>query len=277
MPQVYEESVSLHPEPLKFNSKRVVKPLLVFAAIVVVATGLISAPVWFTRLQYALSSHPAGSTQGNPAAPAASTAGSGGTTAAPPGDSEISIPDIQVKAPVVYEDDPSNNAILAALHNGVVHYPDTALPGQPGNVVIFGHSSEDWWDTGKYKFIFVLLDKLKVGQLVYLTYQGHQYEYEVSGSQVVQPTYVQALDPTAVPTLTLITCSPVGTSLRRLVVTATQVSPALEPAAGKDAPAAPSMPAPTQKTLPSSAGMLITVFNTLTMGWESILHWNGGK
>lgn len=137
----------------------------------------------------------------------------------------IKIPKIKVSAPVVYEPSISEPAIQKALRGGVVHYGTSPKPGQAGNSVIVGHSSNDWWEPGKYKFVFVLLDKLIVGDKFSVNYNSKRYVYKVTESKVVEPTDLSVLAQTANPTMTLITCTPPGTSWKRLVVKAEQVSP----------------------------------------------------
>lgn len=142
---------------------------------------------------------------------------------APP---RIIINKINVNAPVIYDQKTVNEAnFLQALHNGVVHYPQTSFPGQQGNVVIFGHSSGQWWAPGNYKFVFTLLDKLKLQDLIFLDYNGTRYIYRVYDITVVKPTDLSVLNQGSNNTLTLITCTPVGTSAKRLIVKATQTSP----------------------------------------------------
>src|SRR5262249_21179842 len=133
-------------------------------------------------------------------------------SAAVSADPTISIPKINVNAPVVYEPSVNEAAVLKALVNGVVHYGTSVTPGQNGNMVIVGHSSNDWWQPGNYKFVFVLLDKLSVGDQFSINYQSHRYVYEVTNVKVVMPTDLSVLTNTPTPTATLITCTPPGTS-----------------------------------------------------------------
>jgi len=118
------------------------------------------------------------------------------------------------------------NAVENALEDGVVHYADTALPGQDGNTVIVGHSSNNIFNQGKYKFAFVLLSRLDTGDTFYLQKDGIRYTYEVFQKQIVSPTDVSVLGPSSKPAVaSLITCDPPGTSTNRLVVTGEQISP----------------------------------------------------
>lgn len=140
---------------------------------------------------------------------------------------EVIIPKINVEAPVVYGVDTINDAAIAkALENGVVHYADTAVPGRNGNIVIVGHSSSNIFNVGKYKFAFVLLSRLNVGDTFFLQKDGKRYTYQIYKKEVIKPTNVSVLAPTdKLATATLITCDPPGTNLNRMVVVGEQISP----------------------------------------------------
>jgi sortase A len=143
-------------------------------------------------------------------------------------DNRVIISKINVNAPVIYDQTSTNNAVFQkALQDGVVHYGNTALPGQAGNTALFGHSSGLPWHPGNYKFVFTLLDKLETGDDITINYDGKSYIYRVTSKEVVSPTnldVLQAKDPNK-HALELITCTPVGTSTNRLVVHAEQTSP----------------------------------------------------
>ncbi|HSX53036.1 MAG TPA: sortase [Patescibacteria group bacterium] len=174
---------------------------------------------------------------------------------------EVVIPKINVEIPVVY-DEPSiaDNAVETALERGVVHYATTPYPGQEGNVVIFGHSSNNILNPGKYKFAFVLLSRMDVGDTFYLTKDGKQYVYQVYKKNIVKPTDVGVMGPTDKPdTATLITCDPPGTSINRLVVVGQQVSPS--PTANVASTATPANAQPA--IIPSNAPSL----------WQRIKNW----
>lgn len=177
--------------------------------------------------------------------------GSGDTNDPTP---KIIIPKINVEIPVVY-DEPSvqEDAIQKALERGVVHYSTTASPGEKGNTVIFGHSSNNILNNGKYKFAFVLLNKLSDGDTFYLIKDGKRYAYKVYERKIVKPSEVGVLgntDKTA--TATLITCDPPGTALNRLVVIGEQISP--DPNNNKTSTAKTSSDKPT--SIPSNAPSL---------------------
>lgn len=154
-------------------------------------------------------------------------------------DPKLIIPKINVDVPVLYDTTPDYNSQMAAMQKGVAWFGipgANSRPGQVGNTVLSGHSSNDLLDQGDYKFIFARLDHLETGDAIFINYQGKRYTYTVTGKQVVKPTDVSALVyPTSKPVLTLITCTPLGTSLNRLLVTAEQVSP--DPSNASAAPA----------------------------------------
>lgn len=139
---------------------------------------------------------------------------------------KLIVPKINVDIPVVYDVTTfDETAIQNGLERGVVHYGNTALPGQVGNNVIVGHSSNNFLNTGKYKFAFVLLNRLEEGDNIILHYKGTRYIYRVFNKEIIQPSDFRLVQPTDEPVVTLITCDPPGTSWRRLVVQAEQISP----------------------------------------------------
>lgn len=148
----------------------------------------------------------------------------------------IIIPKINVEVPVVYGlNSIEEKAIQDGLENGVVHYSTTPRPGQSGNGVIVGHSSNNILNSGKYKFAFVLLRKLEVDDTFYLNYEGVRYTYKIYEKKVVGPRDVSVLGPASRDnSFTLITCDPPGTSTNRLIIVGEQVSP--DPSGNKNVP-----------------------------------------
>lgn len=155
-------------------------------------------------------------------------------------DPRIIIPKINVDAPVVYTlKSLAESDVQAALREGVVHYPypgANSIPGQIGNTVLLGHTSNDVFDPGKYKFVFTLIERLQKGDTIYLNYQGTRYTYIINKMEVVNPNQINKLVvDTDKPLVTLVGCVPVGTANQRLLVTAEQVSPDPSKAAAKPA------------------------------------------
>lgn len=108
------------------------------------------------------------------------------------------------------------------LTKHLVHYPQTALPGQLGSPVIFGHSTlPQFYDPKKYTAIFSTLPKIKVGADIFVSYDGIQYTYRVSKTYEVKPNELWVLrQDYAQKSIKIVTCVPPGTTLRRLIVDA---------------------------------------------------------
>lgn len=102
------------------------------------------------------------------------------------------------------------------LKRGVGHHSTTALPNpESGNVVLSGHR----WLPGSNpaNTVFRHLDKLAIGDSVSIFHEGSEYVYTVRESKTVSNDAVEILDDTDSPQLTLYTCTPLFTALRRLV------------------------------------------------------------
>ncbi len=145
---------------------------------------------------------------------------------------------INVQVPVDFNlTSNDEETVQASLNNGVVHYPNTALPGHNGNGAYFGHSSQNIFAPGGFKFAFVSLRHVTTGDIFSIIYSGKVYSYEVFAKEVVPPTQVSVLNDTKgeQATAVLITCDPPGISSNRLVVWGKQISP--NPATNNSAPA----------------------------------------
>ncbi len=152
-----------------------------------------------------------------------------------PPENRLVIPTLGENIPIV---DPPTSALLkedwnqfekdiqGSLQKGVVHYPGTAKPGQAGNFFLTGHSSYYPWDPGKYKEVFARLNELSIGDEYSVYYGGDLHTYRVTKKVEVKPSNVSVLDqPTDKRIATLMTCTPVGTTLRRLIVQAEEIDP----------------------------------------------------
>lgn len=108
------------------------------------------------------------------------------------------------------------------LAKSLVHYLPKSLPGEYGNVAIFGHSTlPQLYNPKDYKTIFTYLSSLEKGDKIYVNVGEFEYQYEVSTLFIVKPKDISVLDQKKDDSyLTLITCEPPGTWLERLVVTA---------------------------------------------------------
>ncbi|MFA6081421.1 MAG: sortase [Patescibacteria group bacterium] len=138
----------------------------------------------------------------------------------------IIIPKIGANAIVQPNIDAANEKIyLDALNKGVAQALGTAFPGEGGHIFLFAHSTDYFWNVGSYNAIFYLLYKLQKNDEVNLFYKGQRFVYRVIGSEVVDPSQVQYLTrKTNREFLTLQTCWPPGTTLKRLLIFAVRVA-----------------------------------------------------
>jgi len=143
---------------------------------------------------------------------------------APPVDPTFSIiiPKLNINTFVIKNVDPFNSAeYQKALTRGVAHAKGSALPGFNGNTFIFAHSASSWYQANQYNAIFYLIDKLNSGDEIDLYYQGSKYVYKVSDKKIVAGTDLNYLSNNPnTKSLTLMTCWPPGTTLKRLIVVA---------------------------------------------------------
>ena len=145
-------------------------------------------------------------------------------------DPRLIIPKLNIDVPIRFGVPLSG--VMAAMNNGVAHYRiagASAYPGEIGNFIITGHSAGDVYSSNPYKYIFSGLERLEDGDLIYVNYESVRYTYQVVRKTVVEPTDVDALVvDTDKPLITLVTCTPLGTSRYRLLVTGEQISPDYE-------------------------------------------------
>jgi len=138
-------------------------------------------------------------------------------------DFSIVIPKIEAVAPVFGNTDPYNKAnYLPVLQRGVAHASGTAYPGNPGNTYLFAHSTDAFYNVGRYNAVFYLLGKLEKGDEIEIYYNNEKILYIVREVKTVSADAVEYLDNLGGKTLTLQTCYPPGTTLRRLIVIADQ-------------------------------------------------------
>ncbi len=132
----------------------------------------------------------------------------------------IVIPKIGANAHVISDVNPFDEKIYQyALTKGVAHAAGTVYPGGVGNVFLFAHSSVDFYIANRYNSIFYLLNKMKKGDAVYLFYRGKEFKYITTETKIVDANGVKYLYGSGTGnTVTLMTCWPAGTTLKRLLV-----------------------------------------------------------
>lgn len=129
------------------------------------------------------------------------------------------IPLVDISVTKSFDFDHMENIFMQELEKGVVRYPGSATPGERGNTFIFGHSSNYPWMKGGYNDVFALLDNVEFGDQIIVFYNQKKFVYTVREKKIVRPGDVKALerDPEA-RELSLMTCWPIGTTLKRMLV-----------------------------------------------------------
>ena len=147
-------------------------------------------------------------------------------------DPTLIIPKLNIEVPITFGAKNDVGSMMTAMGNGVAHFSipgASAVPGQFGNFVISGHSAGNVYEQSNYKFIFSGLTRMGKDDKVYVDYNKTRYTYKITGTQTVEPTNVAALvkigDDADAPTITLLTCTPLGTSRYRLLVYGEQIDP----------------------------------------------------
>lgn len=118
----------------------------------------------------------------------------------------LAIPAIGLDAPM-YE-----GIRLTTLDRGPGHWPGSAMPGDPGNVVVGGHR------TSKHA-AFRHVDRLVAGdEIVFTGTDGAQHVYVVDRVEILPPDSLWIVDPTDTPQATLFACHPPGSTRERIIV-----------------------------------------------------------
>lgn len=131
----------------------------------------------------------------------------------------LSIPKLNVDAPILTTTGYNEKEMLALLKQGVLLFPESANPGTAGPTVIIGHSSSDppWT---KYSNVFALLGRLEKGDLLYITFQGKTYAYAVIARQTGSVNEMQEAARNHAGELILSSCWPAGSTSGRVIITA---------------------------------------------------------
>jgi len=140
-------------------------------------------------------------------------------------DFSIVIPKIGANSNVISGVDSANEEEYSnALEKGVAHALGTAFPGEKGHIFMFAHSTDYFWNVGSYNAVFYLLPKLEKNDEINLFYKGQRYRYHVISKQIVDPSQVEYITrKTNKEFLTLQTCWPPGTTLKRQLIFATRI------------------------------------------------------
>ena len=133
-------------------------------------------------------------------------------------ENSLEIPKIEVSAPLVFVEDVDK--VHRTLDTGVVHYPDSVLPGEKGQTIILGHSAPPNWPDIKYDNVFTLLNELERGDEIFIFFNHQKYNYSVErkiflekGEEIPENGLTNSNN-----VLMLISCWPPGKNIKRIAV-----------------------------------------------------------
>ena len=137
-------------------------------------------------------------------------------------DFSIVIPKINANTKVIAGVDPFNARLYQqALTQGVAQASTSDTPDKSGNVFIFAHSAGNWYQANQYNAVFYLLNKLKPSDKILVYFKNKKYSYSVTEIKTVDSKQSDYLNRNfGANQLTLMTCWPPGTTLKRLLVIA---------------------------------------------------------
>lgn len=137
----------------------------------------------------------------------------------------IYIPKINAKSNILVNIDPGNEKeYMEALKKGVAHTKGTSLPGEGKLIYLFSHSTNSPLYAARFGAVFYLLGKLENEDKIIIYYKDEKFEYEVNQVNTVEASNVSWLeDKNEDETLILQTCTPPGTSWKRLLVIAKRI------------------------------------------------------
>lgn len=129
---------------------------------------------------------------------------------------------IGIEAPIVFPAHDDFELLNAALTTGIVHYPGSSLPGTPGNVFLFGHSTGLPVVHNRAFAVFNRLKDLEPGDTIRIRYGGreHWYRAERVTIRTADAALVDLTPRTGERLLTLSTCRIFGGRDDRYVVEA---------------------------------------------------------
>lgn len=136
----------------------------------------------------------------------------------------ITIPKIKAQAPIITEVDPlDQNIYTTALEKGVAHAKGSAQPGENGTTFLFAHTAGLPWQLTRVNTVFFQLSEVETQDTIIITKDGEEKAYYVWNKKEVWPDEVAYLVNAVKGNgsqnqLIIQTCTPVGTSFKRLLI-----------------------------------------------------------
>jgi LPXTG-site transpeptidase (sortase) family protein len=135
---------------------------------------------------------------------------------------QLVIPKLSIQAPVIQDVSPIDSlAYNTALQSGVALASGSAdVTASTGNSFIFGHSSRALLSSSPYDHIFANLPNMQVGDNIQVLANNTVSTYVVTKSISTSAKDVSYYAQSQNRQITLVTCWPIGTNIKRWVVQA---------------------------------------------------------
>lgn len=133
------------------------------------------------------------------------------------------VPVLGIDVPVILAENTEESVLQAALERGVVYWPDSALLGEGGTIIILGHSSAYPWYKGDYGSVFSTLNELKEDDEVFVFSAQNKYTYNVIGREIDFPENLVFEKQEEKSMLYLLSCWPIKTNWKRIAIKAISI------------------------------------------------------
>jgi len=139
-------------------------------------------------------------------------------------ENSLEIPKIEVFAPLVFVENSNETEISRGLKMGVILFPESVLPGQPGQTIILGHSAPPGWPKINYDWVFSRLNEMQEGDEFVINFDHQKYTYSVTKKIFLERDEKTPQTESSKNILFLISCWPPGKDFKRIVVEALEIS-----------------------------------------------------
>ena len=203
-----------------FNTKEILKRLNQSSSRQVPAKG-VSIRTFFNKEALASEGgRVAGASTNSPSANQSITAASGKYKINLNTPGRLEIPSIEVNVPIIWTNNPAD--FDEDLKKGVVHHPDTPLPGDIGTAYIAGHSTNYQWIKADFNKVFARINELNPGATFKITVvnaEGKNIKmyYSVDKTQIFEANDQAQFVNFADSRVALSTCWPIGSLKQRMV------------------------------------------------------------
>ena len=138
----------------------------------------------------------------------------------------LEVPKLGLSLPIIFATSTDKTSLMKDLDLGTVYYPGSVYPGQVGQIIILGHSAPPGWPKIKHDWVFTDLDKLSVGDDIFIDLNNKQYTYTVKKTTIIKRGADVPKDELNITNnvLTLISCWPPGKDYQRITVEAVLIA-----------------------------------------------------